>query len=75
MTEYLVLYVLVAVSLIVLGLLARMLLKMRRVEGTAEVKVVKLGRSEREAEVDMEDIEEDVEKEREEEAPQKQAPG
>jgi len=76
MNEYLILFVLLAVSLLILGLLVRMFLKMKRVEDTAEVKVVKLGPSERAApEAVLEDIEEDVEEEREEEAPQKQASG
>lgn len=76
MNEYLILFALLAVSLIILGLLARMLLKMKRVEDTAEVKVVELGPSERAApEAVLEDIEEDEEEEREEEAPQRQAPG
>lgn len=75
MNEYLILFVLFAVSLLILGLLARMLLKMRRVEETTEVKVVELKPSERAAEAVLEDIEINVEEEREEEAPQKRAPG
>jgi beta-lactam-binding protein with PASTA domain len=76
MNEYLIMFVLFAVSLLILGLLARMLLKMRRIEDTADVKVVKLEPSERAAsEAVLEDIEIDVEEEREEEAPQKRAPG
>lgn len=76
MNEYLILFVLFAVSLLILGLLARMLLKMRRVEDRAEVKVVELEPSERAApEAVLEDIEIKVEEEPEEEAPQKRAPG
>jgi flagellar biosynthesis/type III secretory pathway M-ring protein FliF/YscJ len=76
MNEYLILFVLLAVSLLILGLLVRMFLKMKRVEDTAEVRAVELEPSERAApEADLEDIEEDAEEEREEEAPRKQAPG
>jgi flagellar biosynthesis/type III secretory pathway M-ring protein FliF/YscJ len=76
MNEYLILFVLLAVSLLILGLLVRMFLKMKRVEDTAEVRAVELEPSERVApEADLQDIEEDAEEEREEEAPRKQAPG
>jgi hypothetical protein len=70
MNEHLILFVLFAVSLLILGFLARMLLKMKRVEDTAEVKVVELEPSERAApEAVLEDIEINVEEEPEEEAP------
>ena len=76
MNEYLIMFVLFAVSLLILGLLARMLLKMRKVKDTADFKVVELEPSERAApEAVLEDIEINVEEEREEEAPQKRAPG
>jgi len=66
MTEYLILFVLLAVSLVVLGLLVRVLLQVKRVEDKAEVRVVELEPGERvAAEPVLEDIEGDVEEERE----------
>jgi len=71
MNEYLILFVLLAVSLVILGLLVRVLLKVEHVEDTAGVKVVKLEPGERAApEAVLVDIEEDVEEKQEEEAPQ-----
>jgi hypothetical protein len=71
MNDYLILFMLLAVSLVILGLLVRMFLKMKHVVDTAEVKVVKLEPGERTApEAVLEDIEEDVEEKQEEEAPQ-----
>jgi|GEM_PF-2171859 len=71
MTEYLILFVLLAVSLVVLGLLVRVLLQVKRVEDKAEVRVVELEPGERvAAEPVLEDIEGDVEEERKEEPQQ-----
>ena len=71
MTEYLILFVLLAVSLVILFLLVRVLLQVKRVEDTADLNVIELKPSEGAApEAVLEDIEEDVEEEREEEAPQ-----
>ncbi len=70
MTEYLILFVLLAVSLVILFLLVRVLLQVKRVEDSAEAQVVELKPSEGAApEAVLEDVEEDVEEEREEEAP------
>jgi len=66
MTKYLILFVLLAVSLVVLFLLVRMLLQVKRVEDAAEVNVVEPQPSEGAAsEAVLEDIEEELE-----EAPQ-----
>ncbi len=71
MNEYLILFVLLAVSLLILFLLVRVLLRVKRVEPTAEVKVVELEPGEHvPPEATLEDAEEDVEEKREEEAPQ-----
>jgi len=71
MTEYLILFVLLAVSLVVLGLLVRVLLQVKRVEDKAEVRDVELEPGERvAAEPVLEDIEGDVEEERKEEPQQ-----
>jgi uncharacterized membrane protein len=70
MTEYLILFVLFAVSLVIVFLLVRMLLQVKRVEDTAEVNVVELKPSEAAApEAVLEDVKINVEEEREE-APQ-----
>jgi hypothetical protein len=71
MNEYLVLFALLAVSLLILGLMAKVLLQVKKVEDAAEVKIVEHEASEPVApEAALEDIEIDVEEEREEEAPQ-----
>ena len=68
MNEYLILFVLLAVSLLVLVLLVRVLSKMKRVEETAELQAVKLEPSDQVVqEVVLVDIEEDEEEEREKE--------
>ena len=68
MTEYLILFVLLAVSLVVLFLLVRVLLGVKRVEDAADVNVVELKPSESAAsEAVLEDVEEEEERE---EAPQ-----
>jgi len=70
MNEYLILFVLLAVSLVILFLLVRVMFQVKRVEDTADLNVVELKPSEGAAsEAVLEDIEEDVEEEREEEAP------
>ncbi len=69
MTEYLILLVLLAVSLVILFLLIRVLLQVKRVEDRAEVRVVELKPDESTApEAVLEDIEEDEPEELEEEA-------
>ncbi len=69
MTEYLILFVLLAVSLVILFLLVRVLLQVKRVEDRAEVRVVELKPDESTApEAVLEDIEEDEPEELEEEA-------
>jgi hypothetical protein len=69
MTEYLILFALLAVSLVILVLLVRVLLQVKRVEEKAEDKVTELEPSESVAhEAVLEDIEVDVGEEREEEA-------
>jgi len=71
MNEYLILFVLLALSLLILGLLVRVLSRMKRVEETAESQAVKLEPSDQVIqEVTLVDIEEDEEEEREKEAPQ-----
>lgn len=68
MTEYLILFVLLAVSLVILFLLVRVLLQVKRVEDKTEVNVVELKPSEGAAsEAVLEDVEEEEERE---EAPQ-----
>lgn len=70
MNEYLILFVLFAVSLVIVFLLVRVLLGVKRVEDTAEVNVVELKPSEGVApEAVLEDVKINVEEEREE-APQ-----
>ena len=65
MNEYLILFVLLALSLLILGLLVRVLSRMKRVEETAESQAVKLEPSDQVIqEVTLVDIEEDEEEER-----------
>jgi competence protein ComGC len=60
MNEYLILFVLLAVSLLILVLLVRVLLKMKRIEETAESQAVKLEPGDQVIqEVTLVDIEED----------------
>jgi len=69
-TDYLILFVLLAVSMVIMFLLIRVLLQVKRVKDSAEAQAVEREPSESVApEADLEDIEEEVEEEREEEAP------
>lgn len=71
MNEYLILFVLLALSLLILGLLVRVLSRVKRVEETAESQAVKLEPSDQVIhKATLVDIEEDEGEEQEEEAPQ-----
>jgi len=59
MTEYLILFVLLALSLVILFLLVRVLLQVKRVEDRGEVNVVEHKPSEGADEAVLEDIEEE----------------
>ncbi len=64
MMEYLILFMLLAVSLVILFLLVKVLLQVKRAEDTAEVRVVEVEPSESAApEAVLEDIEEEDKKE------------
>jgi uncharacterized membrane protein len=66
-TEYLILFVLLAVSLVILFLMARVLLQVKRGEDKADVRVVEVEPSET---VAPEAVLEDIEEEEKKEAPQ-----
>ncbi len=78
MNEYLILFVLLAVSLVILFLLVRVLLQVKRVEDTADLNVVELKPSEgvapeavlEDVEINVEDVKINVEEEPDKEAPQ-----
>jgi len=63
MTEYLILFVLLALSLVILFLLVRVLLQVKRVEDRGEVNVVEHKPSEGADEAVLEDIEEEGKRE------------
>jgi hypothetical protein len=70
MTEYLILFVLLALSLLILGLLVKVLSQVKRVEEAAGVQAVELEPSERVApEAPLEEAERDDGERRGEEAP------
>jgi len=71
MNDYLILFVLLAVSLLILGLLVKVLLQVKKVEDMAEVQVVELEPSERVApEGILEDAEGDEGEKQKKAAPQ-----
>ena len=76
MNEYLILFVLLALSLLILGLLVRVLSRVKRVTGTPDAQAIEPKPSERVApEATLEDTEDDEEREKQEkEASQYQAP-
>ena len=71
MNEYLILFVLLALSLLILGLLVRVLSRVKRVTGTPDAQAIEPKPGERVApEVTLEDTEDDEGEKQEKEAPQ-----
>ncbi len=71
MNEYLILFVLLVLSLLILGLLVRVLSQVKRVKETADAQAIELKPSERiSPEAPLEDAEGDEEEKQEKEAPQ-----
>jgi len=71
MNEYLILFVLLALSLLILGLLVRVLSQVKRVKETAEAQAIELKPSERiSPEAPLEDAEGAEAEKQEKEAPQ-----